>query len=1083
MRAPYGCTDAGRRCLRLVLLLVSALCVSGPAARAAELRAGDVFFVDHDAGVLGHYDPIANMVFWDAIGFVELYDLAVSPRNQRIYIVEEGFWPNATPSTLWQMDYKSGGAIVPLLTDAPGALEGVAVSPDGRLYVGNVKTREILQIDPDTLEQERLPIDACPFRLAAAGNGDLYVLDGVFQGAGQVRLLRYNVKTHKLNVISSDFCSPWDMDLGPDGSLYVVDDCWHEPDWGVIFRIDPRTGAQKIFARGGNMGACFGIAANEYGELFVADGGGALPTFGGALLRVAPSGNISVMWDPDWAAVPMGIAVVPPVANLIALEVNQTIQDWKNSVPLIEGKRTIVRAHLESTGSQPVHIQARLEGVRDGAELPGSPLSAINAGGWILASTNAVERRGTLDDSLNFDLPSSWLSGTVRLRLVWDTGCLVGREPAELGGQAGDCAVVVTFTPQPVPTVEFLCTTWTETSGVTHTVDPGEVPAFAERLAAIWPIRGSTVLTSPYTVAAVGEPETCSFADLLEGKALMDWAEAVLAGHGDVPPLLYGIIANGTDGCAADIPSRAACGRLPPNPAHFDIWLQPHESAHCMGQSHPVDARLGLTPAGDAQGTCGEPADAGTPPFPYLFDEITPTGTVTWPYLGPMAAGEEALIYGLDSLHMSVMEPQHHFELMSYCDYVRKEYVWISVATYNALRTSIAARFGTIARALHTVTSTDYFLIRGELDRDTGAVAWWPILPVRGTANPAPPVPGEYLLELRDAAGTLLSQVPFALITPSPDPPCSAPRPGRIRLAVLADEQIREITVRHNDQVLSTRTASPRHPELTILRPRGGEALTGAVVRLQWEASDPDGDPLTYTVQFSADGGDRWEVLDLDLSSTWCDVDLRRLKGTSQGRIRVIASDSFNSSTAVSDLFTVRNHAPEIRVTSPPADSLFSGRQVIRFAAVAQDREDGSVTGTNLVWTSDLDGPLGTGEVLHREAADLSRGTHRITVTATDAAGESRSASVPFTIASAVRPRLLLTEVSPGTKVRLRIRGDAFAPYRLEVSTDLRDWQTLSTNSSPTGMADVEDPAATGTRRFYRASQLPLKGSSPIIDN
>ena len=83
------------------------------------------------------------------------------------------------------------------------------------------------------------------------------------------------------------------------------------------------------------------------------------------------------------------------------------------------------------------------------------------------------------------------------------------------------------------------------------------------------------------------------------------------------------------------------------------------------------------------------------------------------------------------------------------------------------------------------------------------------------------------------------------------------------------------------------------------------------------------------------------------------------------------------------------NNAPSVSIVSPTAGQLFVGTQQIVFEAFAHDVEDGLLTGSSVQWTSSVNGSLGSGAALLKEANLLTPGNHTITVTATDAASRS----------------------------------------------------------------------------------------------
>ncbi|MFQ5529103.1 MAG: hypothetical protein ACE5FP_02015, partial [Gemmatimonadota bacterium] len=110
---------------------------------------------------------------------------------------------------------------------------------------------------------------------------------------------------------------------------------------------------------------------------------------------------------------------------------------------------------------------------------------------------------------------------------------------------------------------------------------------------------------------------------------------------------------------------------------------------------------------------------------------------------------------------------------------------------------------------------------------------------------------------------------------------------------------------------------------------------------------------------------------------------------------------------------TCPNTAPGASITSPADASMFDEGVSVSFAGSASDAEDGSLTGTSLVWASSLDGPIGTGASFNK--SDLSVGVHSITLTATDSEGAVGSASITVTIVAVPNQPPVATITAPGT--------------------------------------------------------------------
>ncbi|HEX7719290.1 MAG TPA: Ig-like domain-containing protein, partial [Woeseiaceae bacterium] len=131
------------------------------------------------------------------------------------------------------------------------------------------------------------------------------------------------------------------------------------------------------------------------------------------------------------------------------------------------------------------------------------------------------------------------------------------------------------------------------------------------------------------------------------------------------------------------------------------------------------------------------------------------------------------------------------------------------------------------------------------------------------------------------------------------------------------------------------------------------------------------------------------------------------------GGTHTITAQVMDSGSLVgTDTITVNvsgNAAPVVTITAPADGAMFDPGETITFIGSANDAEDGNLTAA-LSWTSDLDGPLGTGG----EISDvLSDGTHVVTASVTDNGGLTRSQQITVSVAPPPQPSALI-QVNPG---------------------------------------------------------------------
>jgi hypothetical protein len=108
------------------------------------------------------------------------------------------------------------------------------------------------------------------------------------------------------------------------------------------------------------------------------------------------------------------------------------------------------------------------------------------------------------------------------------------------------------------------------------------------------------------------------------------------------------------------------------------------------------------------------------------------------------------------------------------------------------------------------------------------------------------------------------------------------------------------------------------------------------------------------------------------------------------------------------------NPAPVIDITSPADGSTVVQGDPVIVVATATDEDDGDLTDA-LAWSSDLDGPLGTGGYFDIDSGNLTVGIHVLTVQVTDSRSATATATVTVTIHRA--PTVAISSPADGTSV------------------------------------------------------------------
>lgn len=153
--------------------------------------------------------------------------------------------------------------------------------------------------------------------------------------------------------------------------------------------------------------------------------------------------------------------------------------------------------------------------------------------------------------------------------------------------------------------------------------------------------------------------------------------------------------------------------------------------------------------------------------------------------------------------------------------------------------------------------------------------------------------------------------------------------------------------------------------------------------------------------------------------------------------------------------------SPVDQVSGAPHTVLFG--ENVTFSGSAFDARDGELTGEAIVWTSSLDGQIGTGRTFTTTA--LTLGLHSVTFTASNGAGQQRSHKVLVVVrepdAAGFQIHARLSPGSSASPVEAEALADAVARVEAVISGDLPDVPRLVRAATPCGggfVPAVEEP-------------------------
>jgi Concanavalin A-like lectin/glucanases superfamily len=750
---------------------------------------------------------------------------------------------------------------------------------------------------------------------------------------------------------------------------------------------------------------------------------------------------------------------VAPTIDLVAdgLEVTQSVQDLNNTVPLVANKRTYVRFHVHSVGGS-AETTARLT-VSNGSEQV--ILAPLNAAGRIVVRPDP--NRAVLDDAFLFALPSGFESGTIQLTAQVNPD----NDPQEVNRGNNSRTLTASFADVPQQSLVLYSVGYQQNGQVFYPpdIDRAQLVLWMQRA---FPLSDLQVVERTY-IAGSGVPDCGQVNTYLLSKRLWDLAHST-----DVPANThyYGMVSDEGGfmrGCAVSIPSFVASGPTGVPGASFTWdtdgsygdWYGGHELAHTWGRTHA--------------NFCG--ATGGT-------DASNPDGRIS-----PALTGDTA-IYGFDIFTRAIYPPTWK-DVMTYCDYE-----WVSDITYEGLLGSFQSN-AAAGDAPAAVDQIDRLLVVGTIDPQTSAVKLNPLFVIPDAGDLKPRMSGDYAIVLRDAGGGELARYPF-----TPDRGEGGEGDPERDVAVLFINELLPYDARTAEVDIEgpagtvlpggSVRAGLSDPSVHIVSSEGGAAASDETVTLTWAASDPDGDPLSFDVQYSADGGTNWETVAQNIPqsfpTTSVDLDRANLKPSGQPLFRVFVTDGIHTTFADSAAAPPLANRPPTATITFPATALWTlANSTLPLQAQVSD-PDGPLPKDNVRWYASTDQTLGevlgSGTTLSvptcESGCPLSLGSHTVTLQVTDGAS-TVSAQIEVTVVSAdllikcgtnptpdcpnqleADPISIICTPDPGASVVVGVRNQAHSDASIQwTATRRAGWVHLYAPAGST--ASCTDNTCSGT--------------------
>lgn len=640
----------------------------------------------------------------------------------------------------------------------------------------------------------------------------------------------------------------------------------------------------------------------------------------------------------------------------LEFRVSQAIQDSTNSLILVEDRATWLDLFVENEVSVGAIVNMFVS--RNGVDMPGSPLAVEP----ILRLNTAS---GLQSARMIVPLADDWALDGVEVRVA-------ARQPA-IGSITVSHTQTVSFTASETPTY-WIVPFNTGTASTPIRASENYIRRNELETIATFPVPDINFVRRP---ELTDNPATMTDAiDRLneyDHQAVLAWTLGLIfTGESpfELPDQVVGVFPRSQYGRIglSDPLWVSGAGRV--------SWVQETNSFQPnLNIPHEINHNLDLDP----DGTWGRhvPLACTTrgpdPLWPYANDDIQDAGLV----------GTQVLDWSNRLLSPPLAVAGTTPDYMSYCTTNAQPYPsqWTSPYRWNRQLQNVFAS-APLTQSLRSSAVNESAVqaglyITGTANED-GSGMLDPVLRQHGVIR-MDHTPGDYELRLLACDGSTQFSKPFSLsfVDVEGNPRTTAafamilPDPGEFCTVQLLGDQ----------ELLAERVVSEYAPEVTVSQPNGGESWSTDQELVAWSATDDDeGDTLTASILYSADGGATWMPVASSIEGTEFTVDSRTLPGTQDGRIRVIVTDGINTSHDDSDgPFTVADKPPAVAILSPPNNAIVPAGSPVTFHGVARTPRGNRLGTDSFIWSVDGAG-MGLGNPV---SAMFAPGQHQVVLQAT----------------------------------------------------------------------------------------------------